>query len=166
MRLWGILLLLIASAGTGYYAAGRLRRNVHSLELLCAWTEDAAACIRYSHMETAELLSFLSVHPSYREFRFMQSILSEMSPQIPPQTLWQKALRQDAAVPGCAESALTGLGTSLGTTDCEGQLAALALCGTQLRQAAQNARETVQTKGRLYRALGLLGGAMAGILLW
>ena len=166
MRLWGILLLVLASAGAGCYAANRLKADKSALELLLAWTEEAAACIRYSRTEIPELLAIFAEHPGYARFRFAGEISRGSSPLTPPQMLWQAAVEEDPAVPAAAKECLIRLGTSLGTTDCEGQLAALALCRTQLELAAREAAEAVRIKGKLYRALGFLGGAMAGIMLF
>lgn len=165
MRLWGILLLVTASAGAGCYASSRLQADRRALELLIAWTQEAAACIRYSRTEIPELLVMFAEQPCYARFRFARDICRELTPLTPPQLLWEAAVGGDPAVPEPAKACLIRLGTSLGTTDCEGQLAALALCRTQLESAAAEAAENVRVKGRLYRALGFLGGAMAGIVL-
>ena len=165
MKLWGILLLLLSSAGTGMLAASRLTADRQALELLCAWTEDAAASIRYTQTELPELLAMLANHPNYRRFRFAEEILGQLSPLTPPEMLWKAAVLSDTAVPDAAKEILIRLGTSLGTTDCEGQLASLALCRTQLLHAAEEAAENARVKGRMYRALGFLGGAMAAVVL-
>ena len=166
MKLAGMLLLLLASAGAGCLAAGRLRSQRQALELLCAWTADAAACIRYTHAELPELLGMLAEHPGFRRFRFAGDILEKLSPMTPPQMLWQAAVEGDPEVPAPAQPILIRLGTSLGTTDTEGQLAALALCRTQLLKAAEDAAESCRVKGRLYRVLGVLGGLMLSVLVW
>ena len=140
MKLWGILLLLLSSAGTGMLAASRLTADRQALELLCAWTEDAAASIRYTQTELPELLAMLANHPNYRRFRFAEEILGQLSPLTPPEMLWKAAVLSDTAVPDAAKEILIRLGTE---------------------EAAENAR----VKGRMYRALGFLGGAMAAVVL-
>ena len=162
MKLAGMVLLLLASSGAGCLAAGKLRSERQALEYLAAWTADAAACIRYTQAELPELLGMLSS----RRFRFAEEILSQLSPMTPPQMLWQAAVEGDQEVPVSAQEILIRLGTSLGTTDTEGQLAALSLCRTQLQNAAGDAAEVCRIKGRLYRVLGVLGGLMLGVLLW
>ena len=166
MKLAGMVLLLLASSGAGCLAAGRLRSEHQALELLCTWTADAAACIRYTQAELPELLGMLTKPPYFRRFRFAEEILEKLSPMTPPQMLWQAAVEGDPEVPESAQEILIRLGTSLGTTDTEGQLAALSLCRTQLRKAAGDASEVCRVKGRLYRVLGVLGGLMLGVLLW
>ena len=83
MKLAGMLLLVLASTGAGCLAAGKLRSQRQALELLCAWTADAAACIRYTHAELPELLGMLAEHPGFRRFRFAGEILEKLAPLIP-----------------------------------------------------------------------------------
>ncbi len=161
-----MLLLVLAAAGTGCMAAHRLQTDRDALRTLCAWTEDAASQIRYMQAELPELLGMFAGHPVYGRFRFAGQILAELSPLTPPQMLWRSAVEGDAAVPDAARSSLIRLGTSLGTTDTEGQLAALALCRTELLKAAEEAAESARVKGKLYRALGVLGGAAVAVLAW
>ena len=165
MKLAGIVCIVLACACAGYLASLRLREELHALELLCVWTEDAAACIRHQRTELGELLGYLSEHPNYRRFGFLREVCLQLSPMTPPDALWERAVCADRAVPATARESLIRLGKALGTTDCEGQLAVLALTRTQLTQAAADAREVCRTKGKLCRALGLLGGAMAAVML-
>lgn len=166
MKLVGLLLLLLASSGAGCLAAGRLRAQRQALEQLCAWTSDAAACIRYTQGELPELLGLLEDRQEQGRFRFAGEILEGLSPMVSPQMLWKAAVEHDPEIPPSAQPILIRLGTSLGTTDTEGQLAALALCRTQLLQAAADAAEACRVKGKLYRVLGVLGGLMLTVLAW
>lgn len=165
MKLIGMLLVVIACAGAGYAGAAHYRGEAKSLEALCAWTEDAAACIRHQKLELAELLAYLASHTGYACFSFMREILAGLSPGTPPGLLWEQAVQCDRQIPHAAKESLIRAGQTLGTTDCEGTLAALALCRTQLCLLSEQAQETSRVKGRLCRALGLLGGCMAAVLL-
>ena len=166
MKFAGMLMLLLASSLAGCLAAGRIRGQRQALELLCTWTADAAACIRYTNAELPEVLALLAERPQFRRFRFAGEILGKLSPMAPLQLLWQAAVEGDPEIPASARDALIRLGTSLGTTDTEGQLAALSLCQTQLLKAAGDAAEDCRAKGRLYRILGVLGGLMLSVLVW
>ena len=165
MRLIGILCLVTACAGIGCCRSAKLHEDVLSLERLCAMLDDAAACIRHQRLELWELLSFLAAHPNNRRFRFLHKVAEQLSPLTVPAELWKQAVMSDRAVPDAAKPILSALGAGLGTTDCEGQLAALSLYRGQLQRAAADAREIFRTKGKLCRTLGLLGGAMAAVVL-
>lgn len=165
MKLLGMLLVVCACAGMGFAGAARLKREAAALDALCAWTDDAAGLIRHQRTELGELLRMLSVHPGYAAFSFMREIADGLSPCTPPGLLWEQAVRCDRMIPQAAQIPLIRVGQTLGATDPEGALAALSLCRTQLLRIAEEARETSRVKGKLCRALGLLGGCMAAVLL-
>ncbi len=165
MRLLGLLCIVLACTGAGLYASAKLKRDARSMERLIALTEDCAALIRCQTPELDELLERLAAHPNYRCFAFLHEISTKLSPTAPPGMLWQRAVRADAAVPAQARDILCSLGNVLGTTDVDGQLAALELHRTQLRAMARESRERSTRQGKLYRSLGLLGGMMLAVLL-
>ncbi len=165
MKLLGLFCILLACTGAGLYASARLKRETRAAELLMAWTEDCAACIRCQNTELRELLGQMAVHPNYSRFGFLKAVSEGLSPGTPPQEVWQRAVRSDPAVPARVQEILCSLGNVLGTTDTQGQLAALELHRIQLRAAAGESRERYTVQGKLYRSLGLLGGAAAVVLL-
>ena len=165
MKLAGLLCVVLACMGTGYLRARHLQEQCTALGLLCALMQDMEACIRHEQTELTELLTRMAEHPNYSRFSFLRDAADGISPLHPLREVWADALQTDKAVPDAAKSPLLQLGATLGTTDTQGQLAALQLCRTMLEQAAADARETARTKGKLSRALGLLGGAFAAVLL-
>lgn len=164
MKLAGILCLVLACAGAGCYAAGRLRREVSAFEQLIRLTESAAAYIRCQAPELEDLLRLLSAECG-GSFRFLAEVSEELGPDVPPAAVWRNAVRRDPVVPGAAREILYSLGEVLGTTDIPGQLSAIALHRSRLERAAADSRERCARQGKLYRALGLLGGAMTAVLL-
>ena len=163
MRLLGILLVAAACAGAGFLAAARLRRETIALERLILLTESASAYIRCQSPELADLLQLLA--DDCGEFRFLTEIAAKLRPGVPPSALWREAVERDTAVPEAAKDILCSLGEVLGTTDKAGQLSALALHRERLLRAAGESRDRSLRQGKLYRSLGLLGGAMAVVLL-
>lgn len=77
---------------------------------------------------------------------------------------WQHVLEEEREVPPGAVQILLSLGGTLGATDGEGQLSALALHRQELERAEQEWREKYRTQGALYPKLGLLGGAVLVLL--
>jgi len=79
---------------------------------------------------------------------------------------WPKALDECVHQLGREEAViLASLGDVLGRSDLESQLSALALTREQFEQRVGAAREKVITQGKLYRSMGILGGAAAAIIL-
>lgn len=164
MRLLGILCLVLACIGAGLWASGRLRRESAAFDQLIRLTESAAAYIRCQAPELRDLLRMLSEECG-NGFRFLAEVSEGLRPDAPPAAVWRSAVRKDPAVPRAAREILYSLGEVLGTTDIPGQLSALALHRARLERAAAESRERCARQGKLYRALGLLGGAMTAVLL-
>lgn len=165
MKLTGILCILLACAAAGMYASGRLKKEVTAYERLISLTESCAAYIRCQSPELGELMLMLSEQSAFRQFRFLKTVSENLSPGTPPSAVWNKAVFADTAVPKGAKEILCSLGTVLGTTDTPGQLSAIELHGTRLKRAAEESRERSGRQGKLYRSLGLLGGAMLAVML-
>lgn len=165
MRTAGVLCIVLLGAAAGLTASGRLRRQASSAGKLVSLLSDLAVCIRYQRLPMEELLAAMAERRDYADYSFLRTISSRMEPGISPAELWRSAVRADAAVPDAAAAVLCSLGDVLGTTDLDGQLAALELHGTQLRQTAEQYRTLYQDRGNLYRWLGILGGAMLGLLI-
>jgi stage III sporulation protein AB len=165
MKWMGILCISLACCGIGMYMAGRLRVRTLRMEKLTAFLEDCSTYIRYQSLPLEELLLLLSEQPNYRDFSFLKTVSQQISPSMPPQMLWHEAVRKDAAVEESAKEVLYSLGSVLGTTDTQGQLAALALHRTQMQTIAAQSREKNQKQGSLYRQLGFLTAAMMAVLL-
>ncbi|MBQ8927092.1 MAG: stage III sporulation protein AB [Oscillospiraceae bacterium] len=161
MKLLGLVCIVLAGALAGLAASGRLRREAGQCERLIGLVGEMESSIRYRGTPVQELLQSLAG----TDFSFPGRISARMAPDMPLPVLWREAVAADAQVPACTRQVLCTLGETLGTTDTAGALAALALCREGLSQAARESRERYARQGRMFRALGLLGGAMAALLL-
>ena len=61
---------------------------------------------------------------------------------------------------------LCRIGTELGRTDREGQMAHLTLAAQQIAARRDGAKERAHTLSRLYLTLGGAGGLVAALLVW
>lgn len=165
MRWLGILCLFLTSAGIGMYAARQLRTRLVHTQKLAALLEDFSTYIRYQCTPLEDLLYLFAEHPNYRDFTFLRRVSKEFCPEIPPRELWKDAVSSDAAVSTQAAEILCALGNVLGTTDMEGQLAALELHRRQMDGLADELKTACDKKGELYRRLGVLLGAMLAVML-
>ncbi|MBQ7003810.1 MAG: stage III sporulation protein AB [Oscillospiraceae bacterium] len=159
-----MLLLFLACSSAGFLAAAKLRRQAAQMQLLTALLCDFMTYIRYQCLPLEELLNLFAAHPHYRSFRFLHRTAEGFSAAVPPSLLWQEAVAEDAAVPPQAQAILHALGTMLGTTDAEGQLASLEMYRMQMQTAADEMKEQSHKKGTLYCQLGVLAGAMLALL--
>ncbi len=156
MKYTGLLLLFFCCTGIGFYAAYQVRKNIKLYELCLLLTEDCMTYIRYQHLPLPELFGLLKEKQSYQKWDFIRNL--EFSPEISPETLWNQAL-QNSQLPREARESLQHLGTELGRTDMQGQIAALTLCQHQIQAQLAACRTDCQKKSKLYQTLGALGGA-------
>ncbi len=79
--------------------------------------------------------------------------------------LWRRQTACLAGLSGEGKEILAPLGEVLGRYDCRDQREGVAAVRGQLEELAARAREDSRRQGRVYRALGLSGGAFLVILL-
>jgi len=162
VKLFGILLLFFCCAGTGILASHQIRNQIRIWSVLIALIEDCMIYIRYQHLPLPELFELLKEKPAYQHLDFLQEF--SFTPEVAPETLWKQAL-EGSRLPSQAREILCNMGSELGRTDIQGQLAVLTLCRTQMQNALENCRTSCEQKGKLYQALGWLGGAAVAVLL-
>lgn len=165
MKWLGILCLFCTCTGVGLYASHQLRTRLVHTQLLEALLDDFSTHIRYQCLPLEDLLSMFAQHKNYAAFSFLGQAEREFSTCVPVQEIWCDAVMSDAAVTPRAADILCALGNVLGTTDMQGQLAALELYRHQMRELADEQKESVHKRGELYRRLGVLAGAMLAVLL-
>lgn len=165
MRTVGMLLLFCACSGAGFCAAHRLRKEAAHTEQLAVLLGEFMTYIRYQCLPLEELLRLFAAHPNYEAFTFLKASSEGFCTAQPPDVLWREAVTADEAVVPPAKEILCTLGNTLGTTDAEGQLAALALHRNQMEALAADMKEGCHKKGTLYCQLGVLAGAMLALLL-
>ena len=75
------------------------------------------------------------------------------------------AAAENRVLPPNEQELLRGFGGGFGATDLQGQLAHCTLYGELTRRELRAAEETYQKKGRLWRMLGVCGGAAGALIL-
>lgn len=79
--------------------------------------------------------------------------------------LWRACVNNDLMLTNDEAQALLPLGTSLGSTDIEGQSAALNLAIERFSSMLEYERKKTPEKARLYMSMGVLCGAAAAVLM-
>lgn len=160
-------LLVVAGTGMGLYAAHRLRRRVTFLEtcgrlLQALWQE-----MSYTAQPLPDLWRRLAQCETFATFSLVQDTARQL-----PRLSFAAAF---AAAVGKAEEEgwilppvrrlLSEFGEGCGVTDLEGQGAHIAHYRALLATQEEEARRTYAEKGRVYRVLGVTGGAALMLLL-
>lgn len=158
----GLCCVLLAGGLTGLQLSGQLRRRITRLETLVMLLEEMTSMLRYQAPTVRELLDALCGQARYAQLGFLHTAQATAQPFG---AAWQAGLAADRQLTPAERELLQGLGSTLGSTDLEGQLAAIALYRVRLDEQLAGAQAVYARKGRLYRSLGVLGGAMVAVLL-
>ena len=162
MRFTGAILILTACLFGGCCAADRLKCRAGLIQTLMQLNNALMTELESRLPFIAELLPALAERPAFRCLKFLREA-AQHAEQFPES--WDKAVRDDKALPEEARAVLTTIGQTLGSTTLEGQLSALRLCEQRLTALYTESAEYARQKGTLCRSLGLLGGMFLVILL-
>ena len=95
---------------------------------------------------------------------FINELPTEFEPDSDFRSQWRKAINAQTDMPEEEKKILLSLGDIIGTSDIEGQTAAINGFQSELDEIEQVRRDMFIKKGKLYRSVGMLFGVMAGIL--
>ena len=79
---------------------------------------------------------------------------------------WRKSIYDFDGIEAQEREILLSIGDTLGSSNLENQIAAIACTRSSLEERLTQAREDINRHGRLYRALGALGGIALAIILF
>lgn len=170
IRAAGIIILLFMSALTGCFAAGGLKKRLKALRQLRTMLESLRLMIRYEALEVDQIAARLADDETLDELEFLVPLkeYSENSLKTGEETfaeIWKRAAEN---YPGSFSEEdlelILRIGANIGVSDCEGQLAALTLACSENDRLIAEAQEQYRSKGRLYRALGAVAGAVIAVI--
>lgn len=161
MRLIGLALVFSTGCMVGMQSAARQSSRARRIRILERMVQDLATQLRYQTPTVRELIDYLRSQPMYAPLGF----LGQVGEDGRFADDWHSAVCGDAALGREEKQLLEELGGTLGTTDTDGQLCALSLIGAQFSRLAADTEQKAMEKGRLYRAIGILGGAAAAVVL-
>lgn len=161
IRLIGLALVFSTGCMLGIQCAAKQSSRARRIRTLERMVHDLATQLRYQTPTVRELIGYLRSQPMYETLGF----LGEVGEAGRFADAWYSAVKKDPALEREEKQLLAELGGTLGTTDTEGQLCALSLIGAQFSRLAEDTEQKAREKGKLYRAIGILGGAAAAIVL-
>lgn len=166
----GILCILAGSTGLGVCMAKELEDRIEELLQLQKLTLRLRGEIRYMHRTLPEAFGSLaeSCAPPFSDF-FRQSALDLQGRNgRTAEELWRKNLKQYFSglhISRQELAELEKLGGMLGCLDVEMQVSTLDYYLDQLKQSAEQAEQSAESRRKLYRYLGILSGAALAVLI-
>lgn len=169
IRLAGILLLLSMSVLTGCIAARDLKARVRAVREIRFLIEELRLMIRYEAPEVSEIARRLSEDDNFHELGFLRLLPGYAEAALSGggtfREAWTRALSEERGYLSEEDiSLLERTGSILGSCDCEGQLSKLSVCSAEADRLCEEAREQYSAKGRLYRSLGAIAGALIAVI--
>lgn len=167
LRLAGIAMLIIACTAAGCIASAGLKRQAADMRRIRSMIEKIRLMIRYEAVEVTEIAARLAEDRSLSELAFLRQLSDECSGCLDGgetfANCWHRAA-ENCGFSGDAAELLFSLGEILGSCDCEGQLSALSLAAVRADRLIERADEDYKAKGRLYRSLGAVAGALIAVI--
>lgn len=171
IRLLGMLCILAGGAGTGISLAKELEMRIRELTEIQKLMLLLKGEIRYIHRPLPEVFRHLSDRAS-APFRDFFSCTAEELQERRGRTaeeIWEKNLCQylnGLHISRQERMDFEKLGSMLGQLDVEMQMNTLDYYLEQLKQSVSEASKQAKGQGRIYRYLGVLGGAALVILIF
>lgn len=121
--------------------------------------------LRYLQPTMRGLIRSLAAMERFEDLAFLRDCARRLEDGRPFPAAWRESLKADSAALGREESELLlGLGDSLGVTDLNSQLDAIACTREILGARLEQARSYADSHARLYRTMGVLLGLALLIL--
>ena len=161
IKLIGSVLIVFAGAKTGFMKAGQLDKQLEGTRLVIHILNDVKIMLESSFLTTDEIIERLESDGEYKKtglFCFSESGFTkdELCENIDKcQYITDKNDRER----------LKAYFLQLGTTDITGEISKTDLCIGDFKNREEVCKEKVRKYSKLYRGLGILGGAMTAVIL-
>lgn len=169
-KIAGSVIVLLSCSFIGFVLSNDLKkrpRQLRELQGLLQMFENQIAYLSDVIVEAFERISRVGRCETCIFFSRTAGILREDGSCGAP-AAWEKAVRECIRLTSLNkedEEILSAFGKSLGNTDLEGQIKNIRLTLSQLKVQEEKAEEYRNRNERMYKSLGLLGGATIVILL-
>ena len=170
MKLALCIVLFACSSALGYVAADGLRQRCKAIETLQGILDTLGVRLRYYQEPLSQAVRSTAQSIEGAPHDFLSMLAQQLGAGYSPAESLERTMADRTRAVGFRESLgkeekliLEEMFERIGSHR-EDQEAAFALCEQRLTQQLANARQEWQHKGRLYRMMGVLGGAIWLIL--
>ncbi|MGN0614293.1 MAG: stage III sporulation protein AB, partial [Porcipelethomonas sp.] len=165
LRFIGAGMIFLALSACGIYLSENIKKKKERLVNQQKMLYEISDMIRWNSYTMHEIAAKLSESGSFGDFEFVKELGESCKKNRSFPEAWEKAVENDSDMSDEEKKYLIRIGADLGTTDKEGQLAAIEFFSAGLERMAQDQAEKYRVKGRMYRSLGIAAGAMIGIII-
>lgn len=165
IRITGILLIFLTSTVLGMFLSNNIKNKRERLVKERKMLEEISIMIRFNSLTLKEIIYELENEELFCDFKFLKILKIMLEKPISFPEAWEQAIKKDDIISESEKKVLIELGFNLGTTDIDGQLSTLNIYKIRLDKMIEEESEKYRVKGKMYRSLGIMFGAMIGILI-
>ena len=165
IRIAGTLLIFLTSAAVGIFLSNRIKNKKERLIKERKMLEEISIMIRFNSFTLNEIIFELENAGLYNDFKFLNKLTIILKNVVSFPVAWEQAVKEDDILSESEKKLLTEIGYSLGTSDIDGQLSTLNIYKARFDELIEEESEKYRIKGKMYRSLGVMFGAMIGILI-
>ncbi|MBQ8960799.1 MAG: hypothetical protein IJ071_06225 [Ruminococcus sp.] len=164
VRVVGALLLTLCGGGAGVIFAEKLRETRDLSRQTSDLIRALAASVRGRETDLFRLIGLLRADDRLGLLTFLSDLPEDFAPETDLPALWRQSASSQPGASPAQRQLLSEISFALTAADSESVLRSLEVLEERSRQLEMTAQDRLERCGRLYRSLGLLFGAMAGIL--
>lgn len=165
IRIVGILLIFLTSASVGMFLSNNIKNKRERLIKERKMLEEISIMIRFNSLTLKEIVSELEGTEVFDDFKFLKKLKIILIGVVSFPSAWEQSVKEDDILSESEKKLLIEIGYSLGTSDIDGQLSTLNIYKIRFDELIEEESEKYRVKGKMYRSLGVMFGAMIGILI-
>lgn len=165
LRVSAFVLFVVCGSLIGFFLSDRLRSVRDSCREIQAMLIQISVLVRYKCMNVYEIFHELKNSDAYPDLVFLDKLPDEYIPGVDFHYIWNESVRGDIQLGAEEKSCLIAFGESFGISDTEGQLMSIEAALESVRSLENRRSEEYLQKSKLFRSVGMLFGAMIGIML-
>lgn len=160
----GIIIVIVSASLIGIYFSDKLKSRVKELKNINYMFEQISVLIRYKALTVYEVIDELRRNQICSNLNFIKNFASE--DDIPFEKQWSKSIDNSQNYLNNEDKRiLKSFGNVFGTSDIDGQLSDIELYRHNFIKIENDAKLEFEKKSKLYKSLGVIGGAFISIML-
>lgn len=164
LKIFAFICFVLIGTVCGMKLSDRLKGMRDSCREIHAVLNKIASLISYRALDVYEIVSELKKDKFAHRLHFLEKLPDTYEPGTDFHEIWNNAVAQDKEMAEEERNILTSFGDTLGTSDIEGQLAAIESAIREIQMIEKMRNDDYYRKGKLYRSIGTLIGLMTGIM--
>jgi stage III sporulation protein AB len=164
IKLLGVIVVVFSAGFIGIISSERLKSRASELTLTGYLIDEISVLIRYKAMPVYEISAYLKNDKIGSQLDFIRNLDDDGENSF--SAAWEKSIDASRLALSASDKALLKtFGSSLGTSDIQGQLSTLELYKESFKKLENDAVKIYEEKSKLFRSMGFLAGAFIAVML-